>query len=124
MRIARTQGAVGQLITPMLRALLIERLKITFHTQDRLCSFGQRAITFVRRSAPSLASAITWCVSKSLRDIVADNRHPESGPPSSLITYLLHRFQTSPYSGDAAVRIGPVSGRAVSQCLEFDCNSG
>ncbi len=31
-----TQDAIGQLIAPMLRALLIERLKITFHTEDRL----------------------------------------------------------------------------------------
>ncbi len=33
---APTQDAIGQLIAPMLRALLIERLKITFHTEDRL----------------------------------------------------------------------------------------
>ena len=33
---APTQDAIGQLISPMLRALLIERLKITFHTEDRM----------------------------------------------------------------------------------------
>lgn len=33
---APTQDALGQLIAPMLRALLIDRLKITFHTEDRL----------------------------------------------------------------------------------------
>src|SRR5580704_19745180 len=33
---APTQDALGQLIAPMLQALLIERLKITFHTEDRL----------------------------------------------------------------------------------------
>ena len=32
---APTQDAVGQLIAPMLRALLIDRLKITFHTENR-----------------------------------------------------------------------------------------
>ena len=33
---APTQDALGQLIAPMLQALLIERLKITFHTEERL----------------------------------------------------------------------------------------
>ncbi len=34
--LAPTQDALGQLIAPMLQALLIERLKITFHTENRL----------------------------------------------------------------------------------------
>ncbi len=35
---APTQDAIGQLMAPMLRTLLIDRLKITFHTEDRLIS--------------------------------------------------------------------------------------
>jgi uncharacterized protein (TIGR03435 family) len=35
---APTQDAIGQLMAPMLRTLLIDRLKITFHTEDRLLS--------------------------------------------------------------------------------------